>query len=437
MTRFAITRAVLLLVATVGGLTACGGGSEEAATASVTRTTPYCWTLPAHFPPPKDYLDNEITAEKVALGRYLFYDKRLSFNQTRACASCHQSAKGFADGLPLSTGATDEVLPRHSMALVNGVYNAVFDWANPTLLTAHAQVLVPMFNEFPIEMGWTGYETAILDRLQNTPLYAPLFAAAYPNEPNPYQIASVSNALAAFVSSLVSAQSPYDRATAAATVRHGGGGRGGEDREPPPPPPPIIVNDGVCVTPTSPAPATVSAAVLRGEDLFFSEQLECFHCHGGFNFSQSVRHENTVIDDMEFHNNGLYNVGGTGDYPPNQEGLWEFTQRPQDMGRFRAPTLRNVAMTAPYMHDGSLATLSEVIDHYARGGRLIAEGPWAGDGALSPFRSELIQGFTLTDGEKADLIAFLESLTDWDFLCNPAHQDPFGVFPPHPTCSAP
>ena len=105
------------------------------------------------------------------------------------------------------------------------------------------------------------------------------------------------------------------------------------------------------------------------------------------------------------------------------------------MGRFRPPTLRNIELTAPYMHDGSIATLEEVIDHYARGGRLISEGPLAGDGAKNPYKSELILRFSLTAQEKQDVIAFLHSLTDWTFICDPRFVDPFGNFPRPARCN--
>jgi cytochrome c peroxidase len=105
------------------------------------------------------------------------------------------------------------------------------------------------------------------------------------------------------------------------------------------------------------------------------------------------------------------------------------TGKRRDMGRFKAPTLRNIAVTAPYMHDGSIATLEEAIAHYARGGRLIEEGPNAGDGRRSPFKSEFIRGFELTDTELADLIAFLESLTDQRVLSDPRWSDPFRETP--------
>ncbi len=178
----------------------------------------------------------------------------------------------------------------------------------------------------------------------------------------------------------------------------------------------------------------MSDSAKRGRDLFFSERLECFHCHGSFNFSQSVIHNGTSFDEIEFHNNGLYNIGGTGAYPDNNRGLWEFTFKAEDIGRFRAPTLRNVELTAPYMHDGSIATLEDVIDHYARGGRKIESGEYAGDGARSPFKSEFVNGFVLTEAEKTDLLNFLKSLTDWEFVCDKHFSDPFGNQLPHPNC---
>jgi cytochrome c peroxidase len=115
---------------------------------------------------------------------------------------------------------------------------------------------------------------------------------------------------------------------------------------------------------------------------------------------------------------------GAGDYPDDNPGIFLHTGKAEDMGRFRAPTLRNIELTAPYMHDGSIATLAEVIDHYARGGRTIREGPYAGIGRNSPRKSELISGFDLEEGGRADLIEFLKSLTDRPFVTDPAFSDP-------------
>lgn len=385
--------AVLLMLA------GCGGDDGEGAgTAQPPADSGYAGSLPAGFPVPKKSTDNPLTPARIELGRHLFYDLRLSVNQTQACASCHLPARAFTDGRQTALGATGEAHPRNAMSLANGVYNPVFNWANPSIRTLHAQALIPMFGEFPVELGWSDHETEILSRFRQDGQYQKLFTAAWPGEADPFNADRVAKSIAAFESILISGNSPYDQATFQ--------GR----RE------------------------AMSGAARRGQELFFSERMECFHCHAGFNFSQSVDHTGASLAQAEFHNNGLYNIGGNGSYPLNNRGLWEFTQRPADMGRFRAPTLRNIELTAPYMHDGSMATLEEVIDHYARGGRLILAGPLAGDGAKNPYKSELIVPFTLTAQEKQDLIAFLHSLTDWQFLCDSRFADPFGNFPRHVRC---
>ncbi len=391
------TLALGLLLAAVG----CGGGGggDDEATPPPTTSSGYSWSLPQGFPTPKESADNPLSTAKVELGRHLFFDMRMSINQTMACASCHLPERAFTDGRPSSVGATGEAHPRNAMSLTNVVYNATFNWANPGLTTLHAQALIPIFGEFPLELGWSDHETEILDRFRHDAIYQKLFAAAYPGETDPFNADRVAKAIAAFESILISGNSPHDQAT-----RQG-------NRN------------------------AMSEAARRGQELFFSERMECFHCHGGFNFSQAVSHAGTTLAQSEFHNNGLYNIGGTGDYPLDNRGLWEFTQRPADMGRFRAPTLRNIELTAPYMHDGSIATLEEAIDHYSRGGRLIKEGPLAGDGAKNPYKSELVVGFSLTPEEKQDVIAFFQSLTDWEFLCDPRFVDPFGNFQRHSHCN--
>ena len=158
--------------------------------------------------------------------------------------------------------------------------------------------------------------------------------------------------------------------------------------------------------------------------LFFSERLECFHCHGGFNFADSVDHAKLPEPERAFHNTGLYNIDGKGAYPESDRGLYELTHEPRDMGRFKAPTLRNVAVTAPYMHDGSIATLNEAIDHYAAGGRSIDSGPSVGVGSESPLKDPFITGFILSTQERADLLEFLDSLTDESFLKDQRFADP-------------
>ena len=378
---------------------AAGSGGNSAAAPQETPSSGYQWSLPVGFPKPKESAENPLSVAKVELGHHLFYDLRMSINQTTACASCHQPARAFTDGRLTSIGATGEEHPRNAMSLTNVVYNATFNWANPVLTTLHAQALIPIFGEFPLELGWSDHEAEILDRFRHDAQYKQLFAAAYPGDTDPFKADRVAKAIAAFESILISGNSPYDKATFQ-------GNRG-----------------------------AMSEAARRGQELFFSERMECFHCHGGFNFSQSVSHAGTPLPQTNFFNNGLYNIGGTGDYPLNNRGLWEFTQKPSDMGRFRPPTLRNIELTAPYMHDGSITNLEGVIDHYARSGRLISEGPLAGDGALSPYKDPLIVGFTLTAQEKQDVIAFLQSLTDWGFVCDPRFTDPFGNFPRPSGCN--
>jgi cytochrome c peroxidase len=346
------------------------------------------WDLPPGFPEPRVPDDNPMTAEKVALGRLLFYDTRLSVTGQYSCATCHQQHLAFADAQPRAVGATGELHPRGSMSLANVVYVPALTWANPNLRRLEAQALIPMFGEEPVELGLSGREDTLLHTLRRDPRYARLFPAAFPAEADPVSLSTITRALAAFQRTLISGRSPYDR---------------------------FVRGDS----------SAVSASARRGAELFFSERLECFHCHGGFNFTGTVDHRNLGSPEVEFHNTGLYNIGGTGAFPPPNRGLREFTEWAEDEGRFRAPTLRNIAVTAPYMHDGSVPTLEAVIDHYAAGGRRISSGPYAGDGSANPHKSEFINGFTLTAGERADLLAFLQSLTDSTFLTDPRFADPW------------
>jgi cytochrome c peroxidase len=332
-----------------------------------------------------------ISDAHVELGRHLFYDKRLSGNGTQACASCHEQARAFTDGRRVAEGSTGELTPRNAMALVNVAYNSAFNWANPSLAHLEEQVVIPMFGERPIELGVTGHEAQILERLEADERYQALFALAYPDEEQPISFHNIVGSLSAFTRTLISGESPFDR-----FVYQGERG-------------------------------VLSASALRGMDLFFSEELECHHCHGGFNFSFSTTHEQREGASLTiaFHNTGLYNLNGTGAAPTGSQGVFEVSGDPQDMGKFRAPTLRNIEVTAPYMHDGSMESLEEVVRFYEAGGRLITEGPHAGDGRDNPLKSEFVSGFTLTDQERADLIEFLRSLTDEAFLSDERFANPW------------
>jgi cytochrome c peroxidase len=161
--------------------------------------------------------------------------------------------------------------------------------------------------------------------------------------------------------------------------------------------------------------------------LFNGEKFECFHCHGGTNATGSYRDWRTTADTIQypFFNTGLYNVDGEGSYPAYDQGLYDVRIDLDLRGFFRPPSLRNVELTAPYTHDGSIPTLREMVEHYAAGGRVIEDGDYAGDGRVSPLKSGLIRGFDATDEEIDAVVAFLESFTDHTFVENPAHSDPF------------
>ncbi len=358
------------------------------------RSTPWQWSLPPGVPVPLIPADNPMTVEKVELGRYLFYDIRLSGNGTQACATCHAQALAFTDGRRTSTGSTGEAHPRNAQALVNVAYNSTLTWANPVLTELERQVQIPMFGEFPVELGIAGRKEAVLAALRADARYRPLYAAAFPGETEPMGFANIVKALSAFTRALTSFDSPYDRFV------YGG------DR------------------------AALSASAQSGMRLFLSEDLECHHCHTGFNFSQSTQHEGVTFVERPFFNTGLYNLNGSGAYPADNTGLYALTNDPLDMGKFRPPTLRNIARSRPYMHDGSLETLDDVVEFYARGGRLVESGPNAGDGKLNKHKNVLVAGFTLTPEQRADLIAFLESLTDEGFLKDRRFSDPFASEPP-------
>ncbi|WP_196137146.1 MbnH family di-heme enzyme [Aliikangiella sp. G2MR2-5] len=347
--------------------------------------TEFNWQLRDGFPRPQTPVSNPMTNAKVELGRKIFYDKNLSFNQTQSCATCHQQIFAFAENLQTSVGSSGEKIRRNSPALVNIAYNKTLTWAHSGLDTIERQLLIPMFGENPVELGISGHEEIVLSRFKSDE-YQKLFESAFPEEDISFEL--IVKSLASFVRSLVSLDSPFDHYA-----------YDGDD-------------------------SALSESALRGMNLFFSEKLECHHCHGGFNFTQSTFHEKQILDRKPFHNTGLYNVSVKGDYPAVDNGLYEITLNDSDKGKFRAPTLRNIEVTAPYMHDGSIATLEQVIDFYAAGGRNIDSGNYQGDGRNNPLKSPFIKGFEISEQEKSDLINFLKSLTDQNFLTNKKYSEP-------------
>jgi cytochrome c peroxidase len=311
--------------------------------------------LPRWFPVPKVPVDNPLTEEKVELGRHLFYEPMLSGNSTYSCASCHQQSLAFTDGLAQAVGATGGQHQRSSMSLANVVYNASYGWSDRTW-SLESQMHVPMYNEQPVEMGLKGHEAEVLERFAADADYADRFRAAFPGEPHPITMPNIVKAIASFERVIVSADSAFDRY--------------------------LYKDDHSGMSPAS----------KRGAALFFSDRLKCSECHGSVNVSGPTIFSGAMPSDPEafFHDTGVA----------------------AEPAKFRAPTLRNIAVTGPYMHNGSIGTLTEVVAHYAAGGRRTRP------------KSDKVRGFAISPAETDDLVAFLHTLTDEKFLANPAFSNP-------------
>jgi cytochrome c peroxidase len=297
--------------------------------------------LPRGFPLPHAEPGNPASEAKVALGRRLFYEERLSANGRQSCASCHQQKRAFTDGLATAVGSTGQRHSLNTQTLTNVAYNASYTWSNVKIRSLERQALVPMLNRHPVELGLAGQEREILRRFREDPAYALSFREAFPGQRRPVSLRNISRALASFERTLISGRSAFDRA----------------------------VYDG--------AHEALSPAAWRGMQIFFSQRAACSECHAGFNLSGPARHVGAAPVRPTAITNGI------------------------TAGRFRTPTLRNVELTAPYMHDGSIATLAEVIDRYSDVRRL-----------------------GLSDSEKGDLVAFLQSLTDHEFVNDARFSDP-------------
>jgi cytochrome c peroxidase len=331
----------------------------------------YEWRLPPGFPRPVVPTDNPMSFAKVELGRRLFHETRLSSTGRYACASCHRPELAFTDGRAHALGATGESVKHAAMSLANVAYSPAFTWSDPRVRSLESQMRQPLFNEHPLEMGLRSGGLAAVQALSLDAGYRDLFAAAFADDTLPISMDHIIKAIAAFERSLISGRSPFDR---------------------------YVYDDDR---------AALSVPQKRGMTLFFSARIGCAQCHSGFNFSGPLIYEGHGKESAAFANTGLYDVDGRGSYPAGDRGLIEVTHHAGDMGKFRVPTLRNVELTAPYMHDGSLANLEQVIDHYARGGR------------RNPRQDSRVQPLALTPQDRADLVAFLRSLTDREFVDDP------------------
>lgn len=351
----------------IGAVIACGKEADVAEPTPEYDNTPYVLDTRG-ITPPVIAADNPLTKQGVKLGRMLFYSKLLSKNNTQSCASCHVQANGFSDTNTFSIGV--EGLPGHrqAMAAVNMAWNTnEFFWDGRAHLL-RTQSIMPI--QDPLEMNQS-LDTTV-DKLSASAAFRNQFIRAFGSaEITPLKI---SLALEQFMNSIISVNSKYDQ-----FLR-------GE--------------------------ATLTAAEERGRKLFFTEfnpgfpdssGADCAHCHGGRNFENDQYMNNGLDPDGGFLDNGRENV----------------TQDPNDRGKFKVTSLRNIEKTPPYMHDGRFATLEEVVEHYNTG--LVYSSTL--DPAL--IYPQSMGGLQLSAQDVDDLVAFLKTLTDQDLLTNPAYADPF------------
>ena len=315
--------------------------------------TPVTINAPLGLPPVPVPPDNPTTAEAIALGEKLFFSPMLSVDGTLSCASCHNPRKGFADDRAISPGVSGKTGKRNAPTVHNAAYNGLQFWDGraPTL---EEQASGPMMN--PVEMAHTA--EGVLQQCANDEGLRKMFESAFgaaPDGQSPVTMGRVTQALAAYERTLLRANSPFDR------YLYGG------DKK--------ALSDG----------AVRGLAVFRD-----AAKGNCVACH-------TIGETYALFTDNQFHNIG---AGMNAEGELTDLGRYEVTKREGDQGAFRTPSLRNVALTAPYMHDGSLKTLKDVVDFYIGGGN------------SNPYRDKLIKPLThLTGQERADLVAFLESLT--------------------------
>jgi cytochrome c peroxidase len=267
---------------------------------------------------------------RVTLGRRLFYDADLSRDGTMSCGTCHEQRHGFGDGNKAHPGVTDEPGRRNVPGLANVGRFSPLTWADPRQTTLEKQVAVPVFGTHPVEMGMAGIEAQIPTRFGRDPCYRQMFAAAFPGRGQKITFTKIAQALASFERSMMSRDTPFDR---------------------------HILSPG----------AKAGWVAFR---------RSCASCHKGPDFTDMAFHRLTPVDRAA----------------PDQ-GLYEATAKEADRGRFRTPSLRNVAVTAPYWHDGAAPTLSDAIRRH---------------------------GFTISPADAGAIEVFLGALTDTTFLNNRA-----------------
>lgn len=345
---------------------ACPDCPTDQTIAGTYAPTPYQLQVPAYFPQPIILTDNPLTTEGVALGRMLFYDPILSADSTQSCSSCHQQATAFASSQRVNKGILGLEGTRNAMALINLAYNPRGFFWDGRADTPENLALKPVEDHLEMNDSWDNVER----KLRQHPSYPQRFRQAFGITTKAEINKNLAvKAIGQFMRTLISGNSRYDYVF-------------WERKDFP------------------------SDSEQRGVELFFIEDNQnldhpgCSHCHF-----------NPFFTDHNFRNNGLTAALTLEDFPDKGRGV--VSKNNFDNGKFKVPTLRNIALTAPYMHDGRFQTLEEVLDHYSSGGH------------PSPNIDPNIRRFPLSAQDKKDLIAFLNMLTDTSFINNPAFSSPF------------
>ena len=309
-------------------------------------STPYIIETPYGFPDMHIPSDNPMSVEGVFLGEKLFKDPILSADNTQACINCHQQNFSFSDPNQLSTGIDNIQGSRNASALINIGWNTSLNWDGSSL-TLEEQAFEPVTNPIEMHNNWNNVESVLNSHADYPTLFKEAFNIDYIDSNH------VVKAIAQFERTLISANSKLDR---------------------------YLNNE-----------EQLTISELNGYAIFNTEKGDCFHCHAS-----------QLFMDNQFHNNGL-------DIEPFLDlGRAKVTSNALDNGKFKTPTLRNIEMTAPYMHDGRFATLEEVVEHYDSGGKYST--------TIDPLMKKLGIGLQLTNQEKIDLVAYLKTLTDHEFI---------------------
>lgn len=333
---------------------------------------------------------SQVSLKKAEWGKALFFEPKLSANGKISCATCHEVGRAFTESRATSTDIEGHSVGRNSPTLINAAHMDVLTWSNPVLRKLENQIIVPLFLDTPGEMAlirvWPRVRAELLEKAP----HIDLFRTAFPEEKGAPETRHIFSALAEYVRTLEAFDSPYDRFLA------------GEKN-------------------------ALSSKAQLGRELFFSKRTNCSSCHSGILLSNASKREFLTSKDplslpptidekgnvLQFAHNGLYNWDGRGGVPEKHEGLYEFSLKPEDRGKFKIPPLRNVARTPPYMHDGSIKTLEGVVDHYNRGGS--HRCPKKKNCGPAPQKHPLVRPLLLTSTEIESLVEFLKALSTKKF----------------------